>query len=122
MENLWPNKVEYSISIPNKAIVFGSSIPINIVLAPLLKGLAIGKITCSLKELHNFTIPYKENSKSDMKTIVTQTFECAGLEEAEEDEDFGKYKLHDRVELPKSLARCVQDCEIESIKVRHKYV
>jgi hypothetical protein len=86
VENLWPNKVEYSISIPNKAVVFGSSIPINIVLLPLLKGLTVGKVTCSLKELHNFTIPQKENHKSDMKAIVTQTFECENVEEGDEDE------------------------------------
>lgn len=122
MENIWPNKVEYCISIPNKAIVFGSSIPFDIILLPLLKGLTIGKITCSLKELHHFTIPHKDNNKSDVKTIITQTFECANIEEGEEYEDFGKYRLRDRVGLPKSLAKCVQDCETESIKVRHKYV
>lgn len=119
VENLWPNKVEYCISIPNKAIVFGSSIPFEIILLPLLKGLTIGKITCSLKELHNFSVPHKDSNKSDVKTIVTQMFECVDLEDGEY-ADFGKYKLRDRVELPKSLAQCVQDCETELIKVRHK--
>jgi hypothetical protein len=121
VENLWPNKVEYSISIPNKAVVFGSSIPVDIVLIPLLKGLSVGKVTCSLKELHNFSIPHKENTRSDMRSIITQTFEGGDMvQEPHEDEDFGRWNLHQRVELPKTLARCVQDCEVESIKVRHK--
>lgn len=121
VENLWPNKVEYSISIPNKAVVFGSSIPVDIVLIPLLKGLSVGKVTCSLKELHNFSIPHKESTRSDMRSIITQTFEGGDMvQEPHEDEDFGRWNLHQRVELPRTLARCVQDCEVESIKVRHK--
>ncbi|KAL7273571.1 hypothetical protein RUND412_003556 [Rhizina undulata] len=118
VENLWPNKVEYSISIPTKAVVFGSAIPIDIVLMPLLKGLTIGKVTCSLKELHSFQIQ-ERSSKNDMRNILTQTFESGKLDE-EDGEDLGRWSLHERLELPRSLARCVQDCEVESIKVRHK--
>ncbi|RPA96687.1 hypothetical protein L873DRAFT_1693575 [Choiromyces venosus 120613-1] len=119
VENFWPDKVEYSISIPTKAIVFGSSIPIDIILVPLLKGLTVGKVICVFKELHSFSNPEKGTTRNDMRTVLEQTFENGEIE-TEEGEDFGRWKLQDRVELPKSLIRCVQDCEVECVKVRHK--
>ena len=119
MENVWPDKVEYSISIPNKAIPFGSSIPIDITLVPLLKGLTVGKVVCNFQELHSFSIPEKDTTRHETRHVLQQTFESFEVE-MEDDEDLGRWRLQDRVELPKSLIRCVQDCEVEHIKVRHK--
>ena len=44
VDNTWPNKVEYSLSCPTKAIAIGSSTPITMTLVPLLKGLQLGDI------------------------------------------------------------------------------
>lgn len=118
VENLWPNKVEYSISIPSKAIVFGTSIPIKVVLVPLLKGLAIGKVICALKETHTLTC--KTNSKTDTRHILSQSFEGGEMEEGGQDEELGTWRLQDQVLLPKSLHACVQDCEVAGIKIKHK--
>lgn len=119
VENIWPDKVEYSINIPMKAVVFGTAIPIDIILVPLLKGLTIGKVICSLKELHYFTLQERNAHKTDVREILEQTFE-GGYIETEDSEDLGKWRMQERVDLPKSLIRCVQDCEMENIKVRHK--
>ncbi|KAI5778173.1 hypothetical protein EDC01DRAFT_377124 [Geopyxis carbonaria] len=120
VENIWPNKVEYSISIPSKAVVFGTSIPINIVLVPLLKGLTIGKVICQMKQTQTFTIPAPKNlTHTEQKHILGQTFDTGRLEE-EGDEDFGRWVMQERITLPKSLNNCVQDCELEGIKIRHK--
>ncbi|KAI5289172.1 hypothetical protein KEM54_004292 [Ascosphaera aggregata] len=56
VENVWPDKVEYSISTPSKAVPFGTAIKIDFCLSPLLKGLKIGAITSQLIESHEFTL------------------------------------------------------------------
>ncbi|KAI5304664.1 hypothetical protein KEM56_006160 [Ascosphaera pollenicola] len=56
VENVWPEKVEYSISTPSKAVIFGTSVKVDFRLLPLLKGLRIGAITSQLIESHEFTL------------------------------------------------------------------
>lgn len=120
VENIWPEKVEYSISIPSKAVVFGTSIPIDIVLVPLLKGLTIGKVICQLKQTQTYTVTAPRNvSHCETRHILGQNFETGQLEE-EGEESFGRWVMHERVTLPKSLNGCVQDCEVDGIKIRHK--
>ena len=119
VENLWPNKVEYSISIPQKAVVFGTYIPINITLIPMLKGLTIGNVICALKEVHTLSCRQKASVKQDTRHISTQTFTTGRFEESTNG-DLGCWRLSDRVPLPKTLNACVQDCEVPSIKIRHK--
>lgn len=119
VENLWPEKIEYSISIPTKAVVFGTSIPVDVVLVPLLKGLSIGNVIISLKEVHTLTCPNRTITKTETRNILTQTFTSGELEETGE-EELGRWVMHDRVALPKSLNACVQDVDVPSIKVKHK--
>jgi hypothetical protein len=119
VENIWPNKVQYSIQIPNKAVVFGTYVPIEVTLVPLLKGLTIGKVICQLKEIHTFSCPSKTTVKVGTRHICSQTFTSGEMEE-DSGEDLGKWVMRERVSLPKSLHACVQDCEVPSIKIRHK--
>lgn len=128
MENIWPNKIEYSISIPNKAVAFGSFVQVDFKLVPLLKGLVIGNVTTQVKEEQELVVDpewgvsamsngitkhdrvivsdmYKINPESDMQI----------LDEAAEGFQFSRY-----LELPKSLNQCLQDCNAKGIKVRHK--
>ncbi len=56
VENIWPNKVEYSIIVPQKAVVFGSAIPLETRFTPLLKGLDLGDITIKLIEMHDIML------------------------------------------------------------------
>ena len=111
--------MEYSISIPNKAIPFGSSIPIDVALVPLLKGLTIGKVVCDFQESHHLSIPEKDTARHETRHVLQQTFENCEIE-TEDDEDLGRWRLQSRIELPKNLIRCVQDCEVDHIKVSHK--
>ena len=121
VENMWPEKVEYAISIPTKAVVFGTQIPFDITLVPLLKGLTIGTVICALKEIHTLACPQRTSTKVETRHVLTQTFDSGKMEEGMAvGEDLGRWTMHDVVKLPKSLNSCVQDCEIPSIKIRHK--
>lgn len=107
--------------------MYGTHIPIEITLLPLLKGLKVGKVTCSLKETHTFGFWRGPQKKADTRTILTRYFNenprsqspLSDLED-ELDNEFGTFRLNERIPLPKSLNVCVQDCDVEEIKVRHK--
>ncbi|KAF3917813.1 hypothetical protein ABW20_dc0104755 [Dactylellina cionopaga] len=116
VENVWPNKVEYTVSTPSKAVVFGSYIPIEVRLTPLLKGLQISKISVALKEVYELT----PNAKEVTGTRHILEMEYPGWEDPPSEEDDGSWILNERVFLPQTLAKCLQDCEVGKIKIRHK--
>jgi len=78
VENVWPNKIEYQLEIPQKAIIFGTSIDISMRFTSLLKGLEIGQIKCVLIETQEFSLAgqsahserYFKNSR-DISTWVS---------------------------------------------------
>lgn len=57
VENIWLDKVDYLIIGPRKAIAFGSSLPLETRVIPLLKGLELSDITVKLLEVHIIIIP-----------------------------------------------------------------
>ena len=128
VENVWPNKIEYSISTPSKAIVFGSFLQCDFKLIPLLKGMEIGNVSTQLKEEHEFVIDpdwgvqaLNGGTTKDDRIIAFDNYtldteqDMQLIEEAAEGFQFSRY-----LELPKSLGKCMQDCNVKGIKVRHK--
>lgn len=126
MENVWPNKVEYSISTPSKAVIFGTSVQIDFRLMPLLKGLKIGQISTHLLESHEYTLdaeatPTWQNYHKVGKTVAVDEYEV----DEENDrqllsEDADGWAFSRWLELPKTLNKCLQDTDVCGIKIRHK--
>ncbi|KAL3422055.1 arrestin domain-containing protein [Phlyctema vagabunda] len=127
VENVWPNKIEYQLVIPQKAIVFGTAIEIEMRFTSLLKGLRIGQIKCILLEQQEFTIPgasaHTERHWKHARDVETWVFE---LNEDEHYHDLldengqDGYTLKERMPLPKRLSKCIQDVDVSGIKIRHK--
>ncbi|KAK6512293.1 hypothetical protein TWF481_001183 [Arthrobotrys musiformis] len=117
VENVWPNKIEYTVNTPCKAVVFGSFIPIEIKLTPLLKGLTVSKILISLKESYEL-MPHAGKEINGTRNILD--IEYPGWDDPPSDEDDGSWVLHEKIFLPQTLAKCLQDCEVGKIKIRHK--
>ncbi|RAL16327.1 arrestin family protein [Aspergillus homomorphus CBS 101889] len=126
VENVWPNKIEYSISTPTKAVVFGTCIRVDFKLIPLLKGLRIGQIVSQLIESHDLTLNPEDpdsirNTYKSTRTILNDEYEVdeetglAVIDEMAEGYQFTRY-----LDLPKTLARCLQDTDTRGIKIRHK--
>lgn len=128
VENIWPNKIEYSISTPSKAVIFGSFLQVEFKLIPLLKGLTIGNISTQLKEEHEFVVDpewgvhaLNGGQMKDDRVIAYDNYtldtdkDLQIIDEAAEGFQFSRY-----LELPKSLTKCMQDCNVKGIKVRHK--
>ena len=127
VENIWPNKVEYSIVVPQKAIVFGSVVPIEMRFTPLLKGLEIGEINIKLLEIHDILMQDSMgHSLRDYKREKAVTAWALHItrEEHWHDmiEDTGQegWMLDTELELPRKLGRCIQDVNVHGIKIRHK--
>lgn len=128
VENIWPNKIEYSISTPSKAVIFGSFLQVDFKLVPLLKGLVIGNISTQLKEEQEFVVDpewgvtaLNGGQMKDDRVIAYDNYnldpdkDMQILEEAAEGFQFSRY-----LELPKTLSKCMQDCNVKGIKIRHK--
>jgi hypothetical protein len=123
---VWPHKIEYSISTPSKAVVFGTSVTVNFRLVPLLKGLRIGKISTQLVEAHDFTLEPQISGLPPRGYKNTRTIETDEYEIDEEaqlqilDEEAEGYQISRVLNLPKTLNQCVQDTDAKGIKIRHK--
>ncbi|KAI0133562.1 arrestin domain-containing protein [Xylariales sp. AK1849] len=126
VENIWPNKIEYSVVVPQKAIVFGSTIPLEMRFTPLLKGLDMGDITVKLFEIQELSVQGYTTSTRSHRTerdIETWTFEVDKQEHWQDNiEETGQegWTVKKELPLPKKLTKCLQDCSVHGIKIRHK--
>ncbi|KAI9781768.1 MAG: hypothetical protein M1839_005761 [Geoglossum umbratile] len=119
VENIWPDKLEYAINIPCKAVIFGTCIKIDLTLIPLLKGLRIGKILVQLQEAQEFIL--YNNIHMIARRIASAEYNIPSDSETLGEDQAG-FRLHERLTLPRTLRRCVQDVHCKGVKVRHKLV
>ncbi|KJZ73208.1 hypothetical protein HIM_07405 [Hirsutella minnesotensis 3608] len=127
VENTWPNKVDYSIIIPQKAVVFGGTINMVMRFTPLLKGLQLGEITAKFIELRDCWIQGSTGMNirehRTEREVSTWKFEVNPDEHWQDMiEDTGQegWTLTKSLNLPKRLRQCIQDLNHHGIKVRHK--
>ncbi|KAG7791394.1 hypothetical protein KL910_001520 [Ogataea haglerorum] len=139
VENTWPQKVDYSISVPARAIAIGSICPIDMTMVPLAKGLQLGSIKISLNENFSFSTTYASHvgertvlNKTIPKVVTDQNGKNVWTE-AEMDENGvffrneemalaqDKWEVRSSVTIPSSLAQVTQDCTISHyVRVIHK--
>lgn len=117
VENTWPNKVEYSISIPTKAIAIGSRTPVSFSFTPLLKGLKLGNTRIQI-------IEYKMLSNGI--NCTTSSEKCVAVANIHPNEaqfeELDVWQFDHMFNVPSSLAKCTQDCKIgKHITVTHKF-
>lgn len=127
VENIWPNKVDYSIIIPQKAVAFGGIINLEMRFSPLLKGLELGDITAKLIEIRECILQgptgltLRENRQE--REVSTWKFEVSRDEHWNDMiEDTGQegWAMTKKLNLPKKLRQCIQDLNHHGLKVRHK--
>ena len=122
VENVWPDKVDYSLSTPTKAVIFGTNIQVDFRLIPLLKGLKFGKVTTELTEKLELSIkgpraPIK--SRQMTRSIAKDEFQLPEDAESEDVEGQDGFIFSRAIRIPQSLKKCVQTVEVLGIKVRH---
>ncbi|MCJ1452310.1 hypothetical protein MMC28_002652 [Mycoblastus sanguinarius] len=122
VENVWPDKIDYSLSTPTKAVIFGTNVQVDFRLIPLLKGLKIGKITTELNEKQEMIIrsPRSSNKSRQMTRPVTKDeYHLPDDVESEDIEGQEGYVFSRIISIPQSLKKCVQTVEALGIKIRH---
>lgn len=140
VENTWPEKIDYSISVPTKAIAIGSTCQIFMNMSPLCKGLKLGSIKIKLMEYGSFsTITGHHSSERTLTTkhIPKITHNSDGIdiwsENAPIDENGvfyrtnhislsnDKWDIKTSIQLPPTLELMTQDLDVLNVcKVRHK--
>lgn len=127
VENIWVNKIEYSIVVPQKAVVFGTSIPLETRFSPLLKGLELGDITIRLIEVHHFILssaagqPLREYRR-DREVSLWKIPMSRDEHWRDMIDDTGQegWVMNTSLDLPRKLTMCLQDTNVHGIKIRHK--
>ncbi|ODV83451.1 hypothetical protein CANARDRAFT_184368, partial [[Candida] arabinofermentans NRRL YB-2248] len=139
VDNTWPGKVDYSISVPTRSVAIGSKCQIEMILVPLMKGLKLGNVKISLIEHYSYatnTATRQDDREILKKTLRKVTVDQHGKDvwtDAEMDIDGvfyrsselvlaqDKWEINTALDLPAKLANVTQDCDISHyIKVRHK--
>ncbi|RKF62453.1 HECT-type ubiquitin ligase-interacting protein creD [Erysiphe neolycopersici] len=127
VENVWPNKVEYSVMVPQKTIIFGTAVEVQMRFTVLLKGLRIGEIRCHIMEIVELSSGLSTRSETEKcrkheRRIASSTFHMndANYHEVLLDNGQDGHVLIEKIPLPKTLSECLQDCDVYGIKVRHR--
>jgi hypothetical protein len=141
VENTWPDKVDYSIVLARKSVLFGSVATLEMRLTPLLKGLVVGAITARMVEYRDCSLPgattHTARSRRSQAEVAVWTWGggggSGGGDNEDNDDDMGRY-WHDVIgdtgqegwlitktlPLPRTLGQCLQDLCHHGIKIRHK--
>ena len=122
VDNTWVDKVEYSLSIPSKAVIFGSTIQVDYKFIPQLKGLKIGKIITELRQKHVLRLKTSRNlhkSHAHTHSVCSDIYELPPNSEAEDIGGQEGFVFSRRLEVPQSLRQCAQDFDGFGIKIRH---
>lgn len=116
IDKTWPRKIDYTLSIPNKAIALGSMITVDIKMTPLLKGLKLGDIRVWLAEIITLSSPIGI-SYSYERCVVDRAIPSSSNTTLNDD----VWVVKQSFALPADLSKCTQDCTVHSyIKVGHK--
>ncbi len=119
---MWPDKVNYSLSTPTKAVIFGTAVQVDFRLIPLLKGLKIGKITTELNERQEMTIKGPRTPKKCREITRLIARDEHRLPDDVEAENIGGqegYMFSRTLAIPQSLRKCLQSVDALGIKIRH---
>ena len=114
--NTWPGKLDFNVSTPRKALAMGTTVPIKLVIVPLVKGLSFKSMSVTIVQ-HDHAKGLAGPSPEFEKLIGRQKLAC---EESEFTEDHwivkGKYKV------PSSLTELTPSCALKNdmISVKHR--
>lgn len=124
VENVWPDKIQYSISTPSKGVVFGTPVRIDFEMIPLLKGLKLGKIEIKILQNTEVTVESKEfsgNSRTKKEEAEVASAVDDMDEDAETEDIDGQdgYRFSRWVQIPRSLRQCLQSVDEKNILIKH---
>ncbi|KAL8693074.1 MAG: hypothetical protein Q9218_002038 [Villophora microphyllina] len=119
--NNWEDKINYSITTPNKGVVFGTAVPINFRIASLLKGLRIGEIHTELAEIHHFQIgPRGQLMTPRNHRPVKEVYVFPQDQATELVDGMDCWVFTRQLSLPKTLRECRQSVTALGFRIEHR--
>jgi len=116
--NIWPEKIIYNASIPNSAVPFGSSIRINFLFVPLMKGVELVTIELRLIETHYITKPLPATRSRE---ALVDKYEVPPWDDLDISPDDGySFQVSRSFRLTKSTMHCLQSTANTVLQVKHK--
>ncbi|KAK6463190.1 hypothetical protein DFJ63DRAFT_105095 [Scheffersomyces coipomensis] len=115
--NVWPNKLQYLVSLTKKGVAIGSTIPINIIIVPLVKGLRLKAINACIVE--HFHVTHETSKSPEYELLVgKQTLKVSNQDELGDD----KWVIKSLFKVPHSLNTLAQSCELKNnyIDIKHR--
>jgi hypothetical protein len=109
-------------SIPTKAVAFGTKVPVDFEMIPLLKGLKLGEIKTELQELYHLSAdgaPKKEFQSMDI-TVSSDVWAFPADRELEDIGGQDGWRFSRTVQIPMSLKKCRQSVEVNGVTIKHK--
>lgn len=119
---MWPEKVDYSLSTPTKAVIFGTKVQVDFKLVPLLKGLRFGKVTTELNEKQEVSLKARNapvKSRHIQRPIAKDEYRFPNNAESIDIEGQDGFTFSRAISIPQSLKSCLQTVDALGIKIRH---
>lgn len=116
INNSWPGKVEYRVEMPRRGLAVGSSVPISLVMLPLLKGLSLKSLEgCIVQHSH---VEHMWGRSPEYEEIIGKQ----ELKLNPQDSNSDAWEIKTTYRLPDSLAKLTQSCEPKAgaILVKHR--
>lgn len=116
--NTWPGKVDYKVYLNKKGVAIGSTIPIQVLIVPLVKGLSLKKITTEI--VQHYHVNYLEGKSPEFEQIFGHQLVMGPLDQHILNQDSWNLTCHFKV--PNSLKEITQTCLLNNdlIQVRHR--
>ncbi|KAL4908634.1 hypothetical protein BDW74DRAFT_102300 [Aspergillus multicolor] len=127
LDNEWPGKVQYSLSLADALVPFGSDIRPYLHILPLTEGLQIESIEVKVIETHGFapSTPYYtgcQNRTEQERVVSARLFTSAKDMDSSTIDEGSALGISLLVSLPASLTHCAQDVRTSYFDIRHRAV
>lgn len=119
LNSAWLGKVQYSVSLERKGIAIGSTVPIKIVMVPLVKGLSLLKVTGSLVERLHVVTPVEGMLPQWERVVGTQSLTIPANLVAD---NMDQWVVDTTYQVPHRLSDITQSCTLKGgiIEVKHR--
>lgn len=117
INNNWPNKVQYNVSINRRGISLGSSVPVNLLIIPIAKGLKLKGINGAL--VQHYHTSHTEGRSPELEEIIgKQSMFIPNPDTLPAD----RWVVKSHFKVPSTLNDLTQTCDLKDniIQVRHR--
>ncbi|RCK60672.1 Arrestin-related trafficking adapter 5 [Candida viswanathii] len=117
VDNTWVGKVQYNLCMNKKGVPVGASIPIDVTLVPVMKGLSLKGIHgCIVEHYHAEVGP--DRSPEYERIIGKQELQIPNTDEL----PYEKWQFRTHYKVPDNLKKICQSCDIRGgmVVVKHR--